>query len=91
MERPMNTYNIHETRLPKSISALTVENVRAEVARIAALRSAIADHATPQGYEFDTATPDDAVRNLHVAVLKAAALHHPYAHSLAFAVIENEI
>ncbi len=87
----MNTDNIYETRLPKSIAVITAENVRDEMKRIGAMRSALSDHALPQGYYFDAQSADNAERDLMVLVLKAAAFGHPNIRSLAFAVVENEI
>lgn len=93
----MNTDNIYETRLPKSIAALTAENVRAEIARIVSLRTAIAGAVARHGSDFEAEIADDvtiadsAERDLMILVLKAAAFGHPNIRSLAFAVVENEI
>lgn len=75
------TTDIYTSHLPPSLVGLTDENVRAEVARIAALRLD----------NFDAEAADSAERDLMILVLKAAAFGHPNIRSLAFAVVENEI
>ena len=71
----MKTDNIYETRLPKSIAALTSENVRDEVKRIESLRV--------NNLHLIAA---DAERTLKFTVLKASAFRLPNAHALAYAV-----
>ena len=75
----MTTDDIYVSHLPTSLVGLTDGNVRAEVARIAAL------------YKFDDESADSAERNLMILVLKAAAFGHPHIRSLAFAVIEPHL
>lgn len=83
--------DLYTSRLPDGLLLITVENVRDEMKRIGAMRSALSDHALPQGYYFDAQSADNAERDLMVLVLKAAAFGHPNIRSLAFAVVENEI